>query len=85
MYQKEQDQFLNWNVIYISKHLQIQVMYYNTISVLKKQRLALLSLFSYVYLSIHLSAHLLTLLNCDGQTCTSHADTLVIRPPILVD
>ena len=54
-------------VIYISKHLQIQVMYYNTISVLKKQRLALLSLFSYVYLSIRLSAHLLKLLTVMGR------------------
>lgn len=65
-------------VMYISKHLQIQVMYYNTISVLNKQRVALLSLFCYVCLSIHLSAHLFTLLNCYGQPCTSDANTLVI-------
>lgn len=72
-------------VMYISKHLQLYIMYYNTISVLKKQRLALLSLFCYICLSIHLSAHLLTLLNCNGQPCTSDANTLVIRPPNLVD
>lgn len=65
-------------VMYISKHLQIQVMHYNTISVLNKERVALLSLFCYVCLSIHLSAYL-------GQPCTSDANTLVIRPPNLVD
>jgi len=53
-------------VMYISIHLQIQVIYYNNISVLNKQRVVLLALFCYVCLSIHLSAHLLTLLNCDG-------------------
>jgi hypothetical protein len=72
-------------VMYISKHLQLHIMYYNTILVLKKQRLALLSLFCYICLSIHLSGHLLTLINCDGQPCTSDANILVIRPLNLVD